>query len=125
MAKNRYRQKARLKRQYTLTGTKAFAAFWLSVFFSLILDSYFDIYGPRVLAQVKELIAGAASTGAGMVQAQGGTGMVNSQAAAGAAVIPLPAKPAFDSTFRKRLNQLDKHGASAPDESDQSRPAQH
>jgi hypothetical protein len=124
VAKNRYRQKARLKRQYTLTGTKAFAAFWLSVFFSLILDSYFDLYGPRVLAQVKDLIVGAASTGAGMVQAQGGSGMGTPQAAAGATGISIPAKPVFDSTFRKRLNQLDKHGATGPVEASQRGPDQ-
>ena len=117
MAKNRYRKKARLKRQYTLTGTKAFAAFWLSVFFSLILDSYFDLYGPRVLAQVRELIVGAASTGAGTLQAQGGIGQGGAgrlppSAGAGSAYVPVPPKPAFDSTFRKRLNQLDKHGGS-------------
>ena len=58
MARNRYRRKAKIRKQYTLTGTKAFCAFWFSVFFSILLDSYFDKYGPLVLAQVRNAMLG-------------------------------------------------------------------
>ncbi len=103
MAKNRYRQKARLRRQYTLTGTKACAAFFLSIFFSLILDSYFDRYGPRVLAQIKDLMIGAAAAHSGSEASANATNQAPPQ--------PAPTRSAFDPSFRERLNQLDKNTA--------------
>ena len=114
MAKNRYRQKAKVRRQYTLTGTKAFAAFWLSIFFSLILDSYFDRYGPRVISQIKDLMTGTA------------TAVANTTADPGsprAASLPqqAPVRSAFDPKFRERLNQLDR--SSQQQAVDQSPPA--
>ena len=55
MGYNRFRSKARLKRQYTLTKTKMFAGFLLSTFFSIILSPYFDKYGPEILSQTKNV----------------------------------------------------------------------
>jgi hypothetical protein len=58
MAVNRFRKKEKLRRQYTLTKTKAFAAFMLSLVLSLLLDTYFDRYGPDLLAQIASAIHG-------------------------------------------------------------------
>lgn len=82
-----------------MTGTKAFAAFWLSVFFSLILDSYFDRYGPKVIAQIRDLLVGGSSAGAATVDAKNDS--------------PPPAQPApqqrrYDPALRQRLQALDR-----------------
>ena len=42
MAENRYRRKERMRRQFTVTKTKAIVGFLLSLLFSLILSPAFD-----------------------------------------------------------------------------------
>lgn len=52
MAFNRYRKKEKLKRQYTLTRSKAIIAFLLSALFSVFLSAYFERYGRLILRKI-------------------------------------------------------------------------
>ena len=51
MAYNRFRKKARLKRQYTFTKSKMAVGFVLSTFFSIMLSPYFERYWPVLVEQ--------------------------------------------------------------------------
>jgi len=58
MANNYQRHQNKLRRRYTFTKTKAVVGFAFSTFLSIILSTYFDIYGVRMIQQGRTFLRG-------------------------------------------------------------------